>query len=111
MTTRLEKMEKWLRNQPVISIIILVGGATIAISEFVRHGSDLLSDLGIKEEKALHLAQDSAKGELSQKLTELAWRRMFWSRNYAQKVHLKRPMSEQDYSWNKHLDTVADWSS
>jgi hypothetical protein len=63
------------------------------------------------EEKTLRLATNTAKGELSKKLTELAWRRLFWSRNFNEKVRLKRPSSELDYSWNKHLDTVADWSA
>ena len=71
----------------------------------------LLASVGLIQEKTLQLAADNAKGDFSRQLIDLAWRRLFWSRNYVEKVHLRRPQSELDYSWNKHLDTVADWSA
>jgi hypothetical protein len=107
----LDKMETRLRNEPVIAVILLLSAVIIGTSEVVQHGSELLADTGIREEKTLSLAKDNAKEDLSRRLTELAWRRLFWTGNYVEKVRLKRPQVELDYSWNKHLDTVADWSS
>jgi hypothetical protein len=109
--TRLDKMERWIRNQRLLSILILISLGVIGTAEFVQKGSELLVNLGLKKEKRLQLAEDNAKGDLSRRLTELAWRRIFWTQNYLAKMRLKRPQSELDYSWNKHLDTVADWSS
>lgn len=61
---------------PIFSVLILLSAVIIGISEVVQHGSELLWSLGIVQEKALHLANDNAKGELSRKLTDLAWRRV-----------------------------------
>jgi len=83
----------------------------IAISKVAQHGSDLLIRVGLKQEKTLQLATESAKGELSRKLVALASRRIFWSRNYYTRVQLARSPDEIDYSWNKQLETVADWST
>jgi hypothetical protein len=109
--TLFEKMDRWLRNQPLFAVLILAGMAIIGTAEVVQHGSDLLVALGLKQEKTLELAANNAKGELSRKLIELAWRRLFWTENYVARMQAQRPISELDYTWNKHLDAVADWSS
>jgi hypothetical protein len=77
---------------------------------------DTLCPLQRSSDPKLHalvdgLATENAKGELSRKLIALASRRIFWTRNYYKRVELKRPAIEIDYSWNKYLDTVADWSA
>jgi hypothetical protein len=109
--TRLERMERWFRNEPIFSMVILVGTLVIGTSEVVKHSTDLLVATGIKPEKTLELARDTAKADFSRRLVELAWRRIFWTRNFVRRVELARPPSELEYSWNKYLDTVADWSA
>jgi len=109
--TRLERMEQWFRNQPILSVLIFIGLAAVGISETAQKGTDLLVLLHLKQEKTLQLASDSAKGDLSRKLIELAYRRIFWTRNYLARVKAHRPAAELDYSWSKHLDAIADWSS
>jgi len=52
--TRVERMEKWLRNQPVLSVVILI--ATI------------LAGSSLKQEKTLELARTTAKAEFSRRL-------------------------------------------
>ena len=71
----------------------------------------MLVTLGLKQEKALQLADESAKGEYSRKVIELAYRRKFWTDNYVARLEAGRPQEELDYTWNKHLEAVADWSS
>jgi hypothetical protein len=109
--TRLERMEKWFRNEPLFSILILVATIMAGAAEAVQHGSDLLVVAGLKQEKTLELARDTAKAEFSRRLVEAAWRRVFWTRNFVRRAELSRPPAELDYSWNKYLDSVADWSS
>ena len=109
--TRLDRLEAWFRNQLFFSILILVGISIVGTSEVMKGGSDLLESLGLKQEKTLQLAADTAKGDLSRRLTELVWRRLFWTENYLERARLKRPAPELEYSWNKHLDAVAEWSS
>jgi hypothetical protein len=109
--TRLERMERWFRNEPIIAVVMLIGICVIGVSEVVKHGSDLLIAVGLKHEKTLELAKDTAKAEFSRRLIELAWRRLFWTRNFVRRVELSRPPLELDYSWNKYLDSVADWSA
>jgi hypothetical protein len=109
--TRLERMEKWFRNEPIFSIVILLATVIAGTSEAVQHGSDLLVAAGLKQEKTLELARATAKADFSRRLVELAWRRVFWTRNFVRRVELSRPAAELDYSWNKYLDSVADWSA
>ena len=109
--TRLERMEKWFRNEPLFSIVILLATIVAGAAEAVQHGSDLLVAVGLKQEKTLELARDTAKAEFSRRLVEAAWRRVFWTRNFVRRVELGRPPAELDYSWNKYLDSVADWSA
>jgi hypothetical protein len=42
---------------------------------------------------------------------KLAWSRLFWSENYIARLNANRPPTELTYTWNKHLDTVAEWSA
>lgn len=86
------------------------GIAIIGIGEVVKNGSEMLIAMGLKTETALEMAKNSAKSELSRKLTELAWRRIFWARNFVRRVDLGRPQEEMNYSWNKLMNSVADWS-
>jgi hypothetical protein len=109
--TLLDRMERWFRNQPVFSALMLCSAVVIGTSEVTEKGSNLMVDLGLKKEKALQLADKTAKGDLSRKVIELAYRRKFWTENYIARLNNGRPQEELDYTWNKHLDTVADWSS
>ena len=109
--TRLKQMERRLQNQRIFSVVILIGISVIGVSEVVKHGSDLLIAVGLKKEKALELARDTAKAEFSRRLVQVAWRRLFWARNFVRKVELSRPPAELDHSWDRYLDTVADWSA
>ena len=63
-STRVDRMEQWFRNQPVLSVLIFFGIAVIAVSEFADHGSDLLVKTGVTQEKTLQLATENAKGDL-----------------------------------------------
>jgi hypothetical protein len=104
-------MQRWFRNEPLFAGAMLVGIIIIGTGEVVKHGSELLVAIGLKQEKTLELANDTAKAEFSRRLIEAAWRRVFWTRNFVRRVELARPSTELDYSWNKYLDTVADWSA
>lgn len=108
---RLDRIEYWVRNQRILSLLIFVGVAVIGIGEVVRSGSEILTAVGLKSESALELANDNAKSELSRRLIELAWRRIFWTRNFYTRVESRRPQPELDYSWNKLMDCIADWSA
>ncbi len=109
--TRVDRMERWFRNQPILAVVIVVGLIIIAASEVVQHWSDLMIRLGITEEKTLQLSTSNAKGELSRALVTLASKRIFWTRNYYTRVELGRASDDIDYSWNKHIETVAEWSA
>ncbi len=58
--TRLDRMERWFRNEPIFSVVILVGLSITGVSEVVKHGSDLLVATGLKQERTLELARDTA---------------------------------------------------
>jgi len=109
--TRVDRVERWFRNQPLTSVLIIVGICVIGVSEVAQHGTDLLTRVGILKETTLQLSTQNAKGELSRKLVALASRRIYWTRNYYTRLELGRSPEELDYSWNKQLEAVADWST
>jgi hypothetical protein len=59
--TRLERVEKWFRNEPLFSVLILVATIVAGAAEAVQHGSDLLVAAGLKQEKTLELARDTPR--------------------------------------------------
>lgn len=107
----IQKMEDRLRNEPILAAIILIGTLIIATGEVVENWSSIMIALGMKQELALQLATQGAKGDFSRKFAELAWARLFWTRNFAERTRRNVPKPDLDYSWNKHMDTVAAWSS
>jgi len=80
--TLLDRIERWLRNQPVFAALILAGTSVIAISEVAQHGSDLLVLLNLRQERVLTLAAKNAKGEFYRRLIAQASRRIWGTRNY-----------------------------
>lgn len=106
-----KEFEERARRTPVFAALIILATIIIGTGEVESHWSEILVSLGIKKEVALELSFQTAKGEFSRRFAELAWRRLFWTKNYVEKVRIGRPKDEQDYAWNKHLDTVADWSA
>ncbi len=109
--TLLERMEEWFRNQPVFAVLIIASAMFLGVAEVINHGNDFLVTIGLRQEKTLELATNTAKAEFSRRLIESAWRRLFWSRNFVARVERQRPAQELDFSWNKYLDSVADWSA
>ncbi len=73
--TRLERREKWFRNEPLFSVLILVATIVAGAAEAVQHGSDLLVAAGLKQEKTLELARDTPRRSSHGWLVETAWRR------------------------------------
>ena len=90
---------------------MLLGISVVSVSEVVKHASELLIAAGLKQQKRLELARGTVKAGFPRRLVELAWRRLFWTRNFVRRMELSRPSTELDYSWNKYLDSVADWSA
>jgi len=109
--TRLERMQWWLGNNPLLSVVALAASLVIGVGAVVKALNDIVVATGLKQEKALELAADNAKAEFSRHLVELAWRRLFWTRNFVRRVELSRPAAELDYSWNRYLDSAAEWSA
>src|ERR1700722_3601877 len=86
--TRSSRIEKWFRNEPIFSVVIFIGVLIGGVGGFLKNSSDILIAIGPKQEKTLELVNDSAKAEFSRKLIELAWRRLFWTRNFVRRVEL-----------------------
>jgi hypothetical protein len=105
------RAESRLRDEPIVALLILIGTLVVATGEVVENWSNIMIGLGIKQDLALQLATQGAKGDFSRKFAELAWARLFWTRNFTERARRNVPQPDLDYSWNKHLDTVAAWSS
>jgi hypothetical protein len=108
---RVKTFQERARKNPLVAVLIIIGTTIVGTGEVASHWSEILVSAGFKKEAALELSFETARGEFSRTFAEAAWRRLFWTRNYVEKVRLGRPKDEQDYAWNKHLDTVADWSA
>ena len=60
--------------------------------------------------RQLRLTEESARGEFSRRLTELAYRRIFWANNYVGRIKRKAQAVDIDIAWNNYMNTVGDWS-
>jgi hypothetical protein len=106
-----KEFEEWVHKTPVLAVPVILGTLVVGTGEVLSHWSEILDFFHPKKEVALELTFQTAKGDFSRRFAELAWRRLFWTRNYLEKIRRDRALAEQDYAWNKHLDSVADWSA
>ena len=107
--TKLDNLLRWFKNHKIFSYVLLICIGLIAVNEFTDASDKLLRRVGII--KTLDVTSNSIKSELSQNIIRTAWNRMFWTRNYTEKVKRGAPAIEIEKSWDKYMIAIEKWSS
>jgi hypothetical protein len=99
----------FFKNNVFTSVIIVVGLLLVSFAQVTESSNQLLRTFGLIH--TYDVGQESARGRFSSALVETAWNRLFWMRNYAEKVKRRAPIQEQDKSWDKFMSATEKWSS
>ena len=108
-TTKLDSFIRWFKNHRIFSYVLLICISLITLNEFTDASDKLLRRVGII--KTLDVTSNNAKSELSQNIIRTAWNRMFWTRNYTEKIKRGASAIELKESWDKYMLATEKWSS
>lgn len=108
--TRVDRLKRSAFDHPLIAVIIIATASIIAAAQLADAYNTLLVSTGLKSD-ALELASQSTQGEFSRQLTDVAWRRIYWSNSYTGRIKRGAPSSDIDESWRQYTLTVADWNA
>jgi len=127
---RLDAIKRSISNNSIGAVILLVVGILIGAGQLTEAINKLLVAGGFKPD-ALMLANEDAKGELTRRLIELGYKRIFWIQNYVARYkrikiggdslmesrekspNLISSMADEsdiDLAWNEYIKTVEGWS-
>jgi hypothetical protein len=108
--TRVDRLKRSAFDHPLVAIIIIATASIIAAGQLADAYNTLLVSTGLKSD-ALDLASQSTRGEFSRQLTDVAWRRLYWSNSYTGRIKRNAPSSDIDESWRQYSLTMADWNA
>lgn len=94
-----------------IAALLFVGMVLIRINDFFDFSQTTLERLQIIKSPALRLAENTARSDFSERLTRLAWRRLYWGRLAAQRVADEAPIGDIDAGWSAYINAAADWNA
>jgi hypothetical protein len=106
-----DKVARWRKhwlNKPVIAGLIFVIGLITGAADLKEH---IWKILDIDQKNALALEKEGKKAEISRALVELAWKRLFWARDYLALRERGATTSAQDAAWNQYIAATAEWNT
>jgi hypothetical protein len=83
----------------------------IRINDFIDLSETMLERLDFIRSPTLRLAENTARSNFSERLTRLAWRRLYWGRLAAQRVVDEAPIADIDSGWSAYINASADWNA
>ena len=108
------RLVRWVSRARRAAIVV-VGAVLItaivkfvALAELVKKVTDYLE---FTQSPALRLAENTAKSDFSDRLTRMAWRRLYLARLFAQRVVDEAPLGEIDSAWSTYINASADWNA
>jgi hypothetical protein len=108
------RLVRWVSRARRAAIVV-VGAVLItaivkfvALAELVKKVTDYLE---FTQSPALRLAENTAKSEFSDRLTRMAWRRLYLARLFSQRVIDEAPLGEIDSAWSTYINASADWNA
>jgi hypothetical protein len=107
--TRVDFLLRFFQNNKISAVVIVLCLALIGLSKVVDSSNQLLRWCGIVE--TYDVNQVTARGRFSWELTETAWNRLFWMRNYTERIRRNAPTEDQAVSWQKLMQATEKWST
>jgi hypothetical protein len=94
-----------------IAALLFLAMVLIRINDFFDLSQTMLERLQIIKSPVLRLAEKTARSDFSERLTRLAWRRLYWGRLAAQRVVDEAPIGDIDAGWSAYINAAADWNA
>ena len=104
------RLGDFLRSVWVLSLIAFVV-VVIRINDFVDLSETLLERFNLIKSPTLRLAENTARSNFSDRLSRMAWRRLYWGRLAAQRITDGAPINDVDAAWSTYIDASADWNA
>jgi hypothetical protein len=99
-----------LRWTTIVFAFVLLA-VFIRINDFIDVSETALERMNIIQSPTLRLAEKSARSEFSERLTRLAWRRLYWGHLAAQRIADEASPADIDTAWSAYINASADWNS
>jgi hypothetical protein len=55
--------------------------------------------------------ESKSKGAFSLQIVSTAWKRLFWTRNVIERIHLKAPQHEVEVAWGEYIEASEEWNT
>jgi len=107
--TRVDFLLAFFQNNKFTSVIIVLCLALIGLGKVTESGDQLLRSLGWN--KPYDVNQVTERGRFSWELIETAWNRLFWMRNYTERIRRKAPAADTELSWQKLMLASEKWNT
>ncbi len=107
--TRVDILLAFFQNNKFTSVIIVMCLALIGLTKVTEAGDQLLRKCGII--KTYEVDQITERGRFSWEFTETAWNRLFWMRNYTERIRRNAPEEDKAISWQKLMQATEKWST
>jgi len=107
------RSRRWfgIRRTALFVAAVFVVSAFVRINDFIDFSETVLEHLDLIRSPTLRLAENTARSNFSERLTRLAWRRLYWGRLAAQRVIDEAPISDIDAGWSAYINASADWNA
>ena len=114
VVARALRAPRWLRNVSLaglfVGILLILTMATNAVS-VARLIKTMTDFLAFSQHPALRVAEQTAKSDFSDRLTRMAWRRLYWARIFGQRIVDEAPLNEINDAWVRSIEATADWNA
>jgi hypothetical protein len=100
-----------VRRSALVLSLIALALIALRINDFIDLSETLLERLNIIKSPTLRLAENTTRSNFSERLTRMAWRRLYWGRLAAQRIVDEAPANDIDTAWNAYINSSADWNS
>ena len=110
MSTQQEMRARPLLWIGIIFLFFLIA-VFLRVGNFIEFSEETLQRLGFLKSPAFRLAEYTARSDFTEKLTRMAWRRMYWGRLAARRVLDEAPLADIDTAWSAYINASADWNA
>lgn len=108
--TRIEKSLDQIKRSAVFLILGFLLSGVLFSGELARSIKDL-RDLITDSSDALVVSESDSQARVTRDLTETAWRRLFWSRNFLARVNRQAVSSEIHDAWANLLKSSEEMAA
>jgi hypothetical protein len=115
-TARDTQIRKWrwmdtIRRSALFVTAIFLITIAVRINDFIDFSETALERMNFIKSPTLRLAENTARSDFSERLTRMAWRRLYWGRLAGQRIIDEAPIGDIDVAWSTYINASAEWNT